>query len=84
MAWSEIETYKQLEQDYQHALTQFNLEESAYRAAADMTPPPPDLQERYNKLAAKRLELEAKLLRLREMRNNLAHKREEVAQELAL
>jgi hypothetical protein len=82
MAWTEIETYRQLEQEYQQELAGFKLAEAAYREGTAQVPPPNNLREQYEQLAAKRVQLESMLERLRQMRHNLAHKREEVAQEL--
>jgi uncharacterized protein involved in exopolysaccharide biosynthesis len=84
MTWTEIEAYRQLEQEYEQELARFKEEESAYREAVTKGLSTPGLRETYEQLSTKRRELESKLDRLKQMRNNLAHRREEVGQEFVL
>jgi hypothetical protein len=83
MSWTDAEQYRQLEQDYERELRQFTREETDYREAAAKNSSDPALQKQYDELAMRRRELEAKHAALRELRNRLAHSREEASQALS-
>lgn len=85
MSWTEIESYRQLEQEYEREREQFVAEEKAYRDAIESGNGDASvLRGQYADLAAKRIALEHKFEALRQMRNNLAHKRDEVSRALVI
>jgi hypothetical protein len=84
MILSQVESYRQLQQEYEQELERFTHDESAYREAAAVDAAAPDLRARYDQLATERQSLEAKLELLKQLRLTLAQRREEVAQDFAV
>lgn len=73
MAFTEVETYKQLEQEYQQKLQQYQAAEDDYRkAATERSGSDPELVSQYEALASKRREVEQYYERLKGLRSELA------------
>ena len=82
MAWPEIETYRQLEQQYKQELEGYQHLDVAYREASASKAPETVLKQRYDQLADKRQELDKVYSRLTEMRSELARAREDASKTL--
>jgi uncharacterized protein with HEPN domain len=79
MALTDVESYRQLEKDYERALEEYAQLEATYRAAPLGTEAS---RQAYEQLEAKSRELEDVYAKLRDMRNRLAHGREEAPQKV--
>jgi Skp family chaperone for outer membrane proteins len=79
MALTDVETYRQLEKDYERALEEYGQLEAAYRGSALGSD---SSRQVYEQLEAKSRELQELYAKLREMRNNLAQRREEAPQKV--
>jgi phage shock protein A len=79
MALTDVENYRQLEQDYERALEEYGKLEATYRATDSGSK---SSGQAYEQLEAKSRELEDRYANLRDMRNRLAQVREEAPQKL--
>ena len=79
MALTDVESYRQLEKDYERALQEYAHLEAAYNAAPHGTE---SSRQAYEQLEAKSRELQELYGKLRDMRQRLAHGREEAPQKV--
>jgi hypothetical protein len=82
MAATEIESYRQLEQDYTQQQTEYEKAEEAYRRSADAGAT--DAEQQYQGLMAKRETLERLYDELKSARSHLAQLREEASRATVL
>jgi hypothetical protein len=80
MALTDLESYRQIEQDYERALDEYGRLEAGYRAVADSSES--SRHAAYGQLEAKSRELEDLYAKLKDMRTRLAHVREEAPQKV--
>lgn len=77
MASAAVETYEDLQADYERKLREYEQAESHYSRAKEANPDDPALKQPYEELKARRQELTRLYERAREMRSNLASQRDQ-------
>ena len=77
MASSAIETYEDLQRQYDRMLQEYQEAEGRYRAARQANPNDPALKQQYAHLEPKREELARLYDRVRELRSSLASQRDQ-------
>jgi hypothetical protein len=77
MASAAAESYQDLQRSYDQALEEYRRQEDDYRRAAAADPSNSELKAQYQRLEARRLELERLYAQVREMRDSLAGQRDE-------
>jgi predicted Zn-dependent protease len=77
VASSAIETYEELQSQYDRGLQEYQQAEARYREARDANPSDPALKQDYARLEARREELARLYEQVREMRSSLASQRDQ-------
>lgn len=74
--WTDVESYRRLEREYQLALERYNREEALYRELLTQNPDDPTLSRRYEQLEQLREQLQSLFKRLADTRGEIATTRE--------
>jgi hypothetical protein len=75
MSWSGVESYRQLENEYQQALEDYTREEATYRELLSREPSSPELPSKYDELTKLQKKAEQLYSQLSTMRSELASAR---------
>jgi len=84
VSWTEVESYRQLQREYDAALAIYNQAAAEYHDAVNKRASPGELKAQYETLTAKRVELEALYDKLKSIRSSLAQAQEEAPKKLLL